>query len=58
MSQGEYLVAEKTGHFDSFVANSYAAKVIAILNKIFLVIFVTVTTTRRGGIIKSRGRCD
>ena len=30
-------MTEKTGHFESFVANNYAAKVIVILNKIILV---------------------
>ena len=45
-------MTEKTGHFAqmfSFIANSDAAKVSVIVNKIILLLIVAVTTTRGGG---------
>ena len=51
-------MTEKTGHFAqmlSFIANSDAAKVSVIVNKIILLLIVAVTMTRRGGIIRNGG---
>ena len=51
-------MTEKTGHFAqmlSFIANSDAAKVSVIVNKIILLLIVAVTTTRGGGLSRNDG---
>ena len=57
MSQGASEGWKRKGILLSFIANSYAAKVSVIVNKIILFLIVAVTTARRGGNSRNEVGC-